>query len=158
MATVEERIYELGSGTLADKERQVAEIRGRGATLLAAGAVIASLLARPAFHGGHPHGATEVVLAAIGLLGCGGVLVFVLLLLRPYQMGFSVRAGVIYRRLRDQDSLEQPMVDFVLAEAFEERRADNAEIVMRLGWFLALALTSLLLETVGLAAAAALGS
>ena len=45
-----------------------------------------------------------------------------------------------------------------LAELFEERRDDNAEIVDRLGWLLALALASLLLETIGLAFAAALRS
>jgi hypothetical protein len=49
MATIEERTYELGSGALADQERQVAEVRGRGATLLAAGTVIASLLVKPVF-------------------------------------------------------------------------------------------------------------
>ncbi len=59
MASFEERIYELGVAALSDQERQVAEVRGRGATLLAAGAVIASLLAKPVFHGDHPNGQTE---------------------------------------------------------------------------------------------------
>ncbi len=49
MASFEERIYELGAEALGEQERQVAEVRGRGATLLAAGAVIASLLATPVF-------------------------------------------------------------------------------------------------------------
>jgi hypothetical protein len=159
MASFEERIYELGSGVLADQERQVAEVRGRGATLLAAGAVIASLLAKPVFHGGHPNGLWEVAGTVVGLLGCAGVLLFVvLLLLRPYELGFSVKAGATYRALRDRGSLEQPVVDLVLAELFEGRRDDNAKVVDRLGWFLTLALASLLLETFGLAAAAALSS
>lgn len=158
MATVEERIYELGSSTLADQEHRVQEVRGRGATLLAAGAVIASLLAKAVFQDGHPRGAVEIATTAIGVFGCGGVLVFVLLLLRPYELGFSIRAGTTYSLLRAQDSLQQPVADLVMAEALEQRRDDNAEVVDRLDTFIKLALTSLLLESVGLSAAAALGS
>ena len=158
VANFEERIYELGSGALADQERQVAEVRGRGATLLAAGAVIASLLAKPVFHAGHPHGFWQAAGTVVGLLGCAGVLLFVVLLLRPYSLGFSVKPGATYRALWDQDILEQPMVDIALAEAFEERREENTKVVKRLVWFLALALASLLLETIGLATAAALSS
>ena len=50
------------------------------------------------------------------------------------------------------------MVDSALAEAFEERREENAKVVKRLVSFLALALASLLLQTIGLATAAALSS
>jgi hypothetical protein len=158
MASFEERIYELGSGALADQERQVAEARGRGTPILASGAVIASLLAKPVFHSGHPHGWLEVSATAVGLVGCGGVLLFVVLLLRPSQLGFSVKAGATYRSLWDQEILEQPMVDLALAEAFEERRDENSAAVRRLVLFLALALGSLVLETAGLAIAAALSS
>ena len=77
MASIEERIYELGIGALAEQERQVAEVRGRGAAILAAGAVIASLLTGSVFHDGHPSGWLEISATAIGLLGCGGVLLFV---------------------------------------------------------------------------------
>jgi hypothetical protein len=158
MARFEERIYELGSGALADQERQVSEIRGRGSTLLAAAAVIASLLAKPVFHSGHPQGFAEVAATTIGLLGSGGVLVFVVLLLRPYELGFSVKAGTTYRALWDSGILEQPMIDIALAEAFEERRDNNAQVVERLALFLVFALTALILETAGLATAAALSS
>jgi hypothetical protein len=158
MASFEERIYELGSGALADQERQVAEVRGRGATLLAAGAVIASLLAKPVFQDGHPIGFWEVAGTVVGLLGCAGVLLFVVLLLRPYQLGFSVKPGATYRALWDQGILDQPMVDIALAEAFEERREENAKVVKQLVWFLTLTLASLLLQTIGLAMAAALSS
>jgi hypothetical protein len=158
MATFEERIYELGSGALADQERQVSEARGRGTPILAAGAVIASLLAKPVFHGSHPHGWPEVSATAVGLFGCGGVLLFVVLLLRPSELGFSVKAGATYRALWEQGILEQPMVDLALAEAFEERREENSAVVKRLVLFLALALGSLVLETAGLAIAAALSS
>jgi hypothetical protein len=37
VATFEERIYSLGVDTLAEQERQVAEVRGRASVLLAAG-------------------------------------------------------------------------------------------------------------------------
>jgi hypothetical protein len=152
----EERIYELGVEALAEQERQVSEVRSRGSTLLAGGAVIASLLAKPVFGGRHPDGFVEVLATTAGLIGAAGVLVFVVLLLRPYELGFSVRAGATYRELWDQEILEQPMVDLVLAEAFEERRNENAKVVRRLVRFLALALASLILETIGLGTAAAL--
>lgn len=158
MASFEERIYELGSGALADQERQVADARGRGTPILAAGAVIASLLAKPVFHSGHPHGWLEISATVLGIAGCAGLLVFVVLLLRPAELGFSVKAGATYRSLWEQGILEQPTVDLALGEAFEERREENAEVVGRLVLFLAWALGSLVLETAGLAVAAALSS
>jgi hypothetical protein len=158
MANFEERIYELGSGALADQERQVAETRGRGTPILASGAVIASLLAKAVFHGGHPHGWLEASMTTLGLVGGAGVLIFVVLLLRPYELGFSVKAGATYRSLWEQGILEQPMIDLALADAFEERREQNVAAVKRLGLFLSLALGSLVLETAGLAIAAALSS
>jgi hypothetical protein len=158
MARFEERMYELGAGALADQERQVADARGRGTPILAAGAVIASLLAKPVFHKGHPHGWLEVSATALGLVGCGLLLIFVVLLLRPSALGFSVKAGATYRSLWEKGILEQPMVDLALAEAFEERREENSAVVKRLVLYLALALGSLVLETTGLAIAAALSS
>lgn len=130
----------------------------RGSTLLAAGTLIASLLAKPVFHDGHPTGAGQIVATIVGLCGAAGVLLFVVMLLRPYELGFSVRAGDTYRAMWNQAILEQPVVDIALAEAFEGRRDANAIVVRRLLLFLALALVSLLLEAGGLAAAAALSS
>jgi hypothetical protein len=66
-------------------------------------------------------------------------------------LGFSVKAGVTYRALWEQGILDQPMVDIALAEAFEERRNANAEVVRRLVLFLALTLVSVVVETAGLA-------
>jgi hypothetical protein len=74
------------------------------------------------------------------------VLLFVVLLLRPYDLGFSIKAGAAYRSLWDQRIVEQPMVDLALAEAFEERREENAPAVARLVLFLALALGSFVAE------------
>jgi hypothetical protein len=158
MTSFEERIYSLGAEALAEQERQVVETRGRGAALLAAGAVIASLLAKPAFQHGHPHGLWELGAAVAGLLGGAGVLASVVLLLRPRELGFSVKAGATYRSLWEQGITEQPMVDIALAEAFEERRERNRPTVERFTVFLAFLLGSLVLETAGLALAAALSS
>jgi hypothetical protein len=158
MARFEERIYELGLAALADQERQVGEVRSRGTPLLAAGAVIAGLLAKPVFHGGHPHGFGEVLAAAVGLAGCAGLLVFVVLLLKPEELGFSVKAGETYRSMWDEGLLEQPAVDLALAEAFEARRHRNAAVATRLVRLLGFALGALVVETLGLAAAAALSS
>jgi hypothetical protein len=158
VAGFEERIYQLGLEALAEQERQVAEVRSRGSTLLAAGAVIASLLAKPVFHGGHPDGALQTLSATVGLIGAGGLLLVVVLLLRPYELGFTVNAPDTYRALWEQGILEQPMVDLALADAFEEQRETNSKAVRRLSWLLALALGALVLETAGLAAAAALAS
>jgi hypothetical protein len=158
MASFEERIFGLGSEALAEQEPQVAEVRGRASALLAGGAVIASLLAGPVFDGRHPRGASELIATAIGLVGAAGLLIFVLLLLRPYTLGFSVNAGATYRALWEQGILEQPMVDIALAEAFEERRTLNAPAVRRLTVFLTLALVAAVLETAGLATSAALAS
>jgi len=158
MAGFEERVYELGLEALAEQERHVAEIRSRAPTLLAAGGVIASLLAGTVLDGGHPDGALEIGAALVGLLGTLGVLAFVMLLLRPRELGFSVKSGATYRELWDQGILEQPMVDLALSEAFEKRRTENAVVVKRLVRFLGLALASLALETTGLGIAAALAS
>ncbi|HVS28480.1 MAG TPA: hypothetical protein VHE14_02950 [Solirubrobacteraceae bacterium] len=75
-----------------------------------------------------------------------------------YALGFSVNAAATYRALWEQDILEQPMVDLALAEAFEDRREQNTYVVKRLVSFLAFALVALVLESAGLATAAALAS
>jgi hypothetical protein len=75
VASFEERVYQLGLEELAEQERQVAEIRGRAPALLAAGAVVPSLLARAVFHGHHPHGLGEVLCTGLGLLGAAVLLV-----------------------------------------------------------------------------------
>lgn len=49
-------------------------------------------------------------------------------------------------------------MDLALAEAFEERREENARVVSQLVSFLAMALAALTLETAGLATGAALAS
>ena len=126
--------------------------------LLAAGAVVPSLLTKAIFHGPHPHGVIEISAACVGLAGAAGVLVFVVLLLRPYELGFAVRAGATYRELWTDDLTDQPAVDLALAEMFEQRRNRNTKTVRRLERLLGLALAALVIETGGLALAAALAS
>jgi hypothetical protein len=75
-----------------------------------------------------------------------------------HELGFSVKAGETYRALWEEGILEQPMVDIALAEAFDERRNGNAVVVRRLVSFLAVTLVAVVVETAGLATAAALAS
>jgi hypothetical protein len=158
MASFEERIYDLGREALAEQERQVAELRSRGSALLAAGAVIAGLLARPVFTHSHPHGVLEVAATSVGLLGAGALLGAVFALIVPYKLGFSVKASAAYRELWNAELLTQPGVDLALADAFDERRRLNDRVVRRLARALIGALIALVVETAGLASAAALAS
>lgn len=119
---------------------------------------IGPLTGRSVFRGNHPNGVGQIVAAYAGVAGAAGVLIFAVLLLRPYELGFSMKAGETYRELWKQDVLEQPMIDLALADALDERRQANAQTVQRLVLWLALALGSLVLETAGLALAAALAS
>ena len=81
-----------------------------------------------------------------------------LLLLLPYELGFSMNASRTYQELWEQDLLEQPSVDLALADALTDRRAANETVTKRLAGFLRLALISLAVEAAGLAVAAALAS
>jgi hypothetical protein len=158
VADFEERIYTLGVEALAEQERQVSELRSRASAILAAGAVVPSLLAHAVFRGDHPHGVLEVVAAYLGVAGGIGVLVCTVNLLRPRKLGFSVKADETYRELFKRSILEQPMIDLALADAFDERRQKNVSVVDALTWWFAASLASLVIETAGLALAAALAS
>jgi hypothetical protein len=158
VAEFEERIYSLGIAALAEQERQVSEVRGRAAAILAAGAVVPSLLAHAVFRGIHPHGSLEVFAAYIGLAAAIGVLVCTVELLRPRELGFSIKAGAAYQWLFSQDILEQPGIDLTLADAFDGRRSKNVTVVDTLTRWFAGSLVALVVETLGLALAAALAS
>jgi hypothetical protein len=158
MASLEERIYELGAEALAEQERLVVEIRSRGATIIAAAVVIASLLTGPVSRRGQPVGPIETAATVVGLTGCAGVLICVALLLRPRNLGFSVNPVTTYRSLWEHGITDPSNTDIVLAESLERRQESNRPTVERLALLLTLTLASLMLETAGLALAAAISS
>lgn len=75
-----------------------------------------------------------------------------------YELGFAVRAGATYRELWTDDLTDQPAVGLALAEMFEQRRNRITTTVRRLERLLGLTLAALVIETGGLAPAAALAS
>ncbi|MGH2870526.1 MAG: hypothetical protein ACRDNK_23520 [Solirubrobacteraceae bacterium] len=158
MADFEERIYTLGVEALAEQERQVSEVRGRASAILAAGAVVPSLLAHAVFRHNYPHGPPQIVAAYLGVAGAVGVLVCTVNLLRPRELGFSIKASQAYQELFKNEVLEQPGIDLALADAFDERRVENTAVVDKLTQWFAGSLVALVIETLGLALAAALAS
>jgi hypothetical protein len=157
MASVEERMYQLGVEELAEQERSVAQLRSRPPAMLAAGAVVPSLLAHAVFAGPHPRG-LEIVFTGLGILGGIVLLVATLTMMLPYQMGFSLDAAFTYQWLFSEGILEQPGVDYVLADALHERRVENQKVVDKLTRYLTAAVVALAIEAAGFAVAAALAS
>lgn len=149
-------MYESGRDALAEQERHVSDLRSRGPALLAAGALIAGLLVKPAFVDSHPNGTAEWIAVIVGLAGAGGLLAFVVCLLSLYELGFSLDPTRTYRELFDRQVISQPLVDFTLAAALSERRSRNGAVVSKLRLWLALSLICLVVETCGLGLAAAL--
>jgi hypothetical protein len=154
MASVEERMYQLGAEALAEQERSVAQLRSRPPAMLAAGAVVPSLLAHAVFAGPHPRG-WEVVFVGLGVLA---LLVATLLMMLPYEMGFSLDASFTYQWLFSEGVVEQPGVDYVLADALHDRRLANQTVVDKLTRYLTAAVVALAVEAAGFAIAAALAS
>ena len=157
MASVEERMYQLGAEELAEQERSVAQLRSRPPAMLAAGAVVPSLLAHAVFAGPHPRG-VEIVFTGLGILGGIVLLVATLLMLLPYEMGFSLDAAFTYQWLFSEGILEQPGVDYVLADALHERRVENRKVVDKLTRYLTAAVVALAVEAASFSVAAALAS
>jgi hypothetical protein len=94
----------------------------------------------------------------LGILGGIVLLVATLLMLLPYQMGFSLDATFTYQWLFSEGILEQPGVDYVLADALHERRVENQKVVDKLTRYLTAAVVALAIEAAGFAIAAALAS
>lgn len=122
--------------------------------MLAAGAVVPSLLAHAVFAGPHPRG-WEVVFVGLGVLA---LLVATLLMMLPYEMGFSLDASFTYQWLFSEGVVEQPGVDYVLADALHDRRLANQTVVDKLTRYLTAAVVALAVEAAGFAIAAALAS
>jgi hypothetical protein len=98
------RIYELALRALDEQDRQVDDVRGRLAPVLAAGGVGLTLLTRPVFSGDHPSGAVELVATIVGLLGAVALVLAGAYVLHPRRLAFSVNARATLDAIRDRDA------------------------------------------------------
>jgi hypothetical protein len=99
MSDIAERMLELAKEALAEQERQVADIRTRAATVLAAAGVIGGLLGKEAFAGTHPNNGWDWLALGIGLAASAGVLVSILAVFSLRSLAFSMNAGATHRWL-----------------------------------------------------------
>jgi hypothetical protein len=152
---IAERTLELAKEALAEQERRVADLRSRGATLLAAGGVVGSLLGKEVFVGARPDGFWPWILAGLGLAGGVGLVGCSLGLLMPGRLAFTVGADRAFTWWFERGVLTQPSVDLDLADFFTHKRAANASAVRMLHRCLGGASISLVLLTTGLASALA---
>ncbi len=153
-----ERALELAKDALAEQERQVADLRTRGTTLLAVGGVVAGLLGKETFADGHPDGRLEWITAGAGLVGVVGLIASVLGLLRLRDLAFSMDARAAYTWFFTNGITDQPLVDLELADRFVQTRLNNEAALASLRKHLQRALLGLAASVAGLAAAAALAS
>src|SRR3954469_25724380 len=96
------RIYELALRALDEQDRQVGDLRGRLAPVLAAGGVGLTLLTRPAFSGAPPAGALELVATIGGLLGAVTLVLASAFVLQPRRLAFSVNAAATLDAIRER--------------------------------------------------------
>jgi hypothetical protein len=154
VATASERIYELAKDGLREQHAVVDDIRGRGAPVAAAAAVIATLLSKPAFAGGHPSGLTEWSATVVALVGWVLIVAAFVSLYSRRALAFSVDAQELAQALGASDDV----VDLLVAEALLARHDANEPAVDALRSTFATALGGLLLEAVGFGVGAALAS
>jgi hypothetical protein len=152
---IAERTLELAKEALAEQERRVADLRSRGATLLAAGGVVGSLLGKEVFVEGRPNGFWPWLLAGLGLAGAVGLVGCSLGLLMPGRLTFHIEADRVFAWWLECGVSSQPSVDLDLTGFFTHQRASNASTVRMLYHFLGGASISLVLLTTGLASALA---
>ena len=112
MTTPIDRIYQLALRALDEQERQVGDLRGRLAPVVAAGGLGLTLLARPVFAGQHPDGLWEILTAIIGITGAALLVVAAAYVLRSRPLAFSVDPEATLAAAREADVL-----DFHLGEA-----------------------------------------
>ena len=155
------RIYELALRALDEQDRQVGDVRGRLAPVLAAGGVGLTLLTRPVFSGAHPSGSLELVATIVGLLGAVTLVLASAYILRPRPLAFSVNARATLDAIRDRDANvleDEDLYHETMIAAFSRRRDGNQPIVDRLHTAFSVGLLGLLAELGGLSLAAALAS
>jgi hypothetical protein len=145
--TIEEITYEAGRHALGEQESLVAGIRHRTGTLLAAHALVASLLGGPALNDGAP-GPPGYVALALLVLG----LVTAALLLAPWGLDFALDAREVYDKLSFHASpppgVESSRWLAVAGFSYDELRRRNAVVVRRLSRLSALLAGLLVVETV----------
>lgn len=97
MTTLEDIIYDAGRSALAEQEATIAGIRQRTGTLLAAQALVASLLGSDALRAdgfsGWNRPATITLVAG---------LVLAIVVLAPWKLSFALGAHELYARLRSE--------------------------------------------------------
>jgi hypothetical protein len=150
MATPYERLYEVALAAIDEQRHQISDARG-GMPAVGAAAAVIGTLAKDAFNS---PGAANTVLAAAGALGIAVVLVCGVQTLRtPNQIALAFNADVLREAtagmLDNSDLFHSAVTRFI-----EVRRHDNEERVRRIRRWYAGALAGLIVEAVGLAAAA----
>ncbi len=151
--------YDLAIRAIEEQEREVNGLRARTGTIVAAGAVAATLLAREVFAGSHPDGSFEWTVTGVGLAGLALVLLSSVYLLRSHDLSFSLDARAAYERARDLGVLDVDGVEAVridLVYNLSAMQGNNGVTVERLRVAFAAALGGLVVEIVGLGLGAAL--
>lgn len=154
-ATAGETFYDLALRALDDQQSEVAGLRTRAGTILAAAAVVATLLARPVFTEPVPDSALFRLCVAVGLAGFLVVLAATVDLLRTHRLAFTVDVGRAYSKTFDAGDLET--VQLTLVSLLERRHRANKAAIERLRVVCGIALAGVALATVGFGAAATLG-
>jgi hypothetical protein len=151
--------YDLAIRAIEEQEREVNGLRARTGTIVAAGAVAATLLAREVFAGSHPDGSFEWIVTGVGLAGLAVVLLASVYLLRSHDLSFSIDAREAYERAGDRGILDLDDVEVVridLVYNLSDMQGNNSVTVKRLRKAFAAALGGLVVEIIGLGLGAAL--
>ncbi len=151
--------YELAIRAIEEQEREVNGLRARTGTIVAAGAVAATLLAREVFAGSHPDGWVAWTVTAVGLAALAVVLLASVYLLRSHDLSFSIDAWAAYERalqlgVLDVDGVEGLRID--LTYNLSAMQGANGITIERLRTAFAVALGGLVVEIFGLGVGAAL--
>ncbi len=154
-STAGETFYDLALRALDEQQSEVAGLRTRAGTILAAAAIVATLLARPVFTEPVPDSPLFRLAAGTGVAGLVVVLAASVELLRTHTVGFAADVRELYATTRDDVDIEA--VFAALALTLERRRRRNAPTVERLRAACGVTLAGLVLATSGFGVAAAIG-
>jgi hypothetical protein len=158
MAEIAERMLELAKEALAEQERQVADMRTRGAAVLASGGVIGGLVGKEVFRGGHPDGWLEWLCATAGIGATVVLVASVIALVSLRRLAFSIDARAAYAWFFNNAITGQPLVDLEIADRLAHTRETNRQAVERLRRSLHRSLAALVVMAAALASGAALAS